>query len=395
MKNEKSAEQFKEPIFTGEFLSIFVVNLLLFMSFQFYPSSIPLYVKQLGGADEILGFLTGASTLASIAMRPVAGMILDNRGRKHIFMLGMTILGVTSACLAFFPAVGAILFIMFVRGIGWGISSTSSNTVATDIIPRARFGQGIAYFGLSTSLALAIAPGIGIALITHTNIFWLVGVSTVFVVIAIALASRIKYKPINRAERRGFQLIEKNAVLPAVIFFFVTFTYGGVITFLAIHAQEQGVKGISWFFTFYAVATLVTRPLLGKVVDVLGVGVSVLIGICLVVPALFIISQAQVLWVYLLCAVLFGAGFSALQTSLQTLAVADAPLKKRGVANATFLFGMDSGIGLGSIVSGVIAGAFGYETLFIVLSCVPLIGGALFVFAGRRRGRAATHEGSR
>lgn len=38
----------------------------------------------------------------------------------------------------------------------WGASSTASSTIATDIIPKARMGEGMGYFGLTGTLAMAV-----------------------------------------------------------------------------------------------------------------------------------------------------------------------------------------------------------------------------------------------
>ena len=50
-------------------------------------------------------------------------------------------------------------------GIGFGMTSTSFPTMASDVIPIKRLGEGMGYFGLSTTLAMSIGPMIGLTLL--------------------------------------------------------------------------------------------------------------------------------------------------------------------------------------------------------------------------------------
>lgn len=389
--NQVQAADKPVPLFTKQFLLVSLVNFLLFTSFQFFPSALPLYAQPLGASDGLIGMITAAGTLSSIVARPIAGMILDTRGRKPIFLVGMAVMALATLLFSFFPYAVALVPLMLIRGFGWGISSTSSNTTATDLIPRERFGEGMAYFGLSISFALAIAPALGVKLITTAGIHVVVGISVAFIVVSMLIVSRLEYKKVERIEPQNVKVIEKSALLPAFIFFFISFTYGGVISFLAVHATILGIKDISWYFFVYAIATLVSRPLIGKLVDRIGVNITVFGGLVLVIPALVIIACATTLWHFLVAAVLYGFGFATLHTSLQTLALKDAPPERRGVANGTYLFGMDGGIMLGSVISGIVAGFAGYPNLFLFLAAMPL--GAAIVFAlyqARHKKKAAS-----
>ena len=49
-----------------------------------------------------------------------------------------------------------------IHGAALACSNTTSSTIATDIIPRERFAEGMGMFGVSTALATACAPALGI-----------------------------------------------------------------------------------------------------------------------------------------------------------------------------------------------------------------------------------------
>lgn len=75
-------------------------------------------------------------------------MAVDRWGRKVILLAGIGLIIAVTLSYWWFPYVVVILAIRFLHGFGWGASSTSSNTVATDVIPKERFGESMGYPGL-------------------------------------------------------------------------------------------------------------------------------------------------------------------------------------------------------------------------------------------------------
>ena len=55
------------------------------------------------------------------------------------------------------------------------------------------------------------------------------------------------------------------------------------------------------------------------------------------------------------------------------MAVAGIEKKRRGSATATFYVGYDSGMGLGAICAGLLAGAAGYAVMYRVFALLPLL----------------------
>ena len=65
----------------------------------------------------------------------------------------------------------------------------------------------------------------------------------------------------------GFKLLEKAALLPATVIFFILFANSSVISFLALYAMDLGLTTAGVFFTAQALTTLISRPLSGMIVD--------------------------------------------------------------------------------------------------------------------------------
>lgn len=373
-------------LWTRDFLLIFAANFLLFTGFQTLPFALPVYLSSLGAPDSMLGWVTAIATVAAILVRPFCGAVLDRFGRKGVFLAGILFMGLTTAAYAFFPFMGAVLGIRFMQGLAWGIASTASQTIATDTVPTKRFAEGMGFFAISASFAFALAPGLALELFNWQGIqpVLIFSVGAFFLVFILALAMR--YKDVERSTSFTIRnLYEKQSIAPSLIAFVLTMCYGALVTFLALHATAQGLDGVGPFFLIYAVGIAVSRPLAGKIIDRKGYAITLMPSLLMVCLALVILSFADSLLLFSLVAALFGTGFASCNSTLQAMAVSGVEPNRRGAANATYLTGFDSGIGVGSLIAGLIATALGYSGLYLAFAALPLVAAALYFLIARKR----------
>lgn len=143
-------------------------------------------------------------------------------------------------------------------------------------------------------------------------------------------------------------------------------------------AAEKNIANIGLFFTVYAGFLLLSRPIYGKVTDRFGFHVIVFPGLLLLMTAMFFLSRAETLTMFIISAAIYGTGFSAVQSSFQTMAIIRAPKERRGAANATFFTGFDGGIGFGSVIGGIIAASAGYSYMYLSFSLFIVIAAILY-----------------
>ena len=60
-----------------------------------------------------------------------------------------------------------LLIDRLIHGISFGLATTATGTIAADIIPNERRGEGTGYFAMSTNLAMAFGPFIGLLITQH------------------------------------------------------------------------------------------------------------------------------------------------------------------------------------------------------------------------------------
>jgi MFS family permease len=155
-------------------------------------------------------------------------------------------------------------------------------------------------------------------------------------------------------------------------------SFGAVQSFAAILAEARSIDGSPLFFFAFAGLMLLTRPVFGRITDRRGYRLPMLLGISFVTAGLIVLSFAQSLTLLLTSAVMIGIGFGAANPATQTMAVADVSPTRRGIATATYFVGFDGGIGVGSVIGGLLAQGLGYGQMFQIVAVLPVV--ALLVF---------------
>src|SRR5690606_8127225 len=112
-------------------------------------------------------------------IRPYAGIAVDSKGRKLLYLLGLAIFVVSVGSYGFIHGILFLFIMRIIQGIGWGFSTTASGTIVTDLIPPRRRGEGMGYFGLSGNIAMAFGPSLGLYLadaISFSQLFFICAV---------------------------------------------------------------------------------------------------------------------------------------------------------------------------------------------------------------------------
>ena len=380
-------------IFTRDFAFALLANFFIFLGFQMTLPTLPLFVHELGGSDQLVGIVVGVFTFSALLLRPYAGHALETKGRGPVYIFGLALFVASIGSFGFLTSITLLLIFRIIQGIGWGFSTTASGTIATDLIPPSRRGEGMGYFGLSGNVALAIGPGLGLTLAGIISFQSLFIISAVLGLISLLISLNIRYKKIEQSPHKTrtarFDVIEKTAINPSIILFFITLTFGGIATFLPIYAIEKDVGGIQIYFITYALFLMLSRLVAGKVYDRKGDFYVIPPGALLIITAMLLLAWLPNTAVLIIAGALYGFGFGTVQPALQAWAVESAPSNRKGMATATFYSFFDLGIGIGAILFGQIAHMFQYGVIYIISACSVMITLLyyLFLIATNRRNR--------
>ncbi len=367
-------------LWTRDFIFVTAINVLLFLGMQTQLAALPVYLRQLSGSDATVGLCIALGTASALVVRPLAGYATDRFGRAPILFIGLGLMMAALFSYSWFPIVWVVVLIRSVNGLGWGISTTTSNTIATDTIPGRRLGEGMGFFSLSQSVSMALAPAIGLSIMNAFGYRNMTLFAVGLLLAACVPASLIHYRPVQRTKKKTpFVPFEKSAIRPSLVMTFVGIPLGAVLSFSALYGIQLGIGNGALFLSCFAVSMLVTRPVAGKVIDRFGFHKVIYPGFAVYLLSMVLLSRVRGLTAFLSVALLQGVAYGMVQNGLQTMSLKDVSPLRRGAANATFFTGFDLGIGLGNLFAGTLANAIGYAHMYFSM-VIPLAIGAILYY---------------
>jgi predicted MFS family arabinose efflux permease len=373
---------------------LMVGNLFVFMSFQMLIPTLPPYIKSIGASGLEIGLVTALFSIGAVLIRPFIGYMLEYKQRKSLVLIGAIILLAITILYPLSRIVVIFLFIRFIHGLAWGWSTTVNGTAAVDVIPFSRLGEGMGYFGLSTTIGFIIAPSLGIFLYNVTTFTNLIIISSILGFISVILLAFVRYKTPEavlhtKKENLKFtylgSLVEKTSWYPSLITIIICLGYGSVVTFIVIFGEERGIEQIFLFYIFNAIMATAARPFAGKWFDQKGPIAIIYFCITATFAGMWVLSFAQSSIMIAVAGGLFGLGFGCALPTLQAWTLSMAPENRRGVANGMFFSSIDLGIGLSGIIFGSIAQFVDTANLFRIGSLFLIIAIILTVLEVRKK----------
>jgi MFS family permease len=373
-----------DRLFTPRFFVMCGFSFTVFLSaFQLRPTA-PFHILALGGSTSAAGLFLGFLTFASAFSAPVTGTLGDRLGPRRILIVASVAITVFSIAYALIPSYQVMLALVIVHGLFWSGLLTGSATYLTNILPESRRAEGIAYWGLSTIAAIAVAPSIG---------FWMfqfgwralcleaAGLNILMAVIAWSLPPQ-PIAPVAGGGRR-FRLVEWRVVFLSFTLFLYTFGYGGITSFTALYADANGVAPKGIYLTTLAVVILVTRPLSGRLGDRFGYRRVFLPCLVLITAGLScLVFGGSRFWLVTSAAV-FGAGFGTAYPVFAGYVMRHVGPARRGAAFGAILACFDTGIGTGSTSMGWIIERYGFASAFGAAAVLSALALPYFLFADR------------
>lgn len=372
----------KTRIWSRNFILLTASNFLMCITYYAIISTLPVYlVTSLHAGKNEVGIILAAFTIASILVRPFGGFALDRFGRRTVFLLSLALYSLFFSGYLVAASIVALIALRFLQGLTWGITTISGSTIAVDIIPAEKRGEGIGYFALSTTLGMSTGPVLGIFLqhkFGYTAMFSAgIMVSLISLLCAwLMIFPRLKMgAPVNLSLHN---LFDRKAVMPSLNLLVIMSTYGGLLSFIALYGKEIGIQNTSLFFLVFSVGIGISRFTSGKAFDkhgplnILTVCLSLLI---LGFLTLVIFKNAAGFYA---SALIMGFGIGVVFPIFQAMINNLANPMRRGAANSTLYTCLDIGMGAGMVIMGYVAEYVSISATFILSAGIVMAG--LFFF---------------
>ena len=363
-----------ERLFTPRFFVMCGFSFTVFLSaFQLLPTA-PFHILELGGTTFASGMFLGFLTYASAFSAPVTGAFADRVGQRRLLIICSLAICGFSIAYGFITDYRVLLAIVIVHGVFWSGLLSASAAYMTNLLPERRRAEGIGYWGLSTILAIAVAPPIGFW-VYRRGWIWLCALAAALNLVMAAIAWSLDDDRArrDRTPHQAGGLLEWRVLLMSGSLFLYSFGYGGITSFTALYADASGVTPKGIYLTALALVILVTRPFSGRLGDRIGykrVFVPCLVLITAGLSCLAIGGSRP--WL-IASAVIFGVGFGTAYPAYVGYVLRGVPAARRGAAFGAILAAFDTGIGTGSTSIGWLIQRFGYANAFGVAAALSAL----------------------
>jgi len=380
-----------EALFTWPFLRLCLFAFLAFLAaFQLFPT-IPFRLIDLGASRGGAGLFLTVYTWASALSAPFTGALADRFGRKRMLVVAAAAFALFSVLYGVVTPLPLLLAVACLHGFFWSGMLSATGALTTDVIPVARRTEGIGYYGMSATAAVAVAPAIGLAVYHHGWLVLMIELAAMALAL-LAMATQVREgrpggddaAPEGAPLPRLHEAVSWRVVAAAGGLFVVALPYGGITSYAALLAGERHISPRSLFFTVFALTVLATRVVLPRLADRYGKPMLLLlISLLLVPPGLALLGLAHSRAVLVTAAIVFATGFGNAYPTFMTWVLARTDPRQRAATFGSVLLAFDTAIGTGSLLVGTLGDRVGLGTAFLILAGVSAL--AVPTFLATRR----------
>ena len=372
-------------LFTPRFFVMCGFTFTVFLSaFQLLPTA-PFHILDLGGTTFQSGLFLGFLTYASAFSAPLTGAFADRMGQRRILIATSLALAIFSVVYAVLTDVRLLLGLAIVHGMFWSGLLSASAAYMTHLLPAHRRAEGIGYWGLSSLLAIAIAPTVGFW-IYRRGWLWLCVFAAALNLVMMAIAWRLKEHPRSEEDEAAAAsggLLEWRVLVISITLSMYSFGYGGITSFAAMYADANGVTPKGLYLTALAIVMLATRPVLGRLGDKLGYKQVFVPCLVLISCGLALLSMGGTRTWMLLSAIVFGLGYGTAYPTYVGYVMRGVRPNRRGAAFGAILAAFDTGIGTGSTAMGWLIDRYGFAHAFAVAAALSALALPYFLVVDR------------
>ena len=375
-----------DRLFSPRFFVMCGFTFTVFLSaFQLLPTA-PFRIHELGGSTFASGLFLGFLTYASAFSAPLTGALSDRIGRRRTLVIASSVILLCAIAYALTSSYRLMLALVVVHGVFWSALLSASAAYLTGLLPERRRAEGIAYWGLSSVAAIAVAPPIAFWLLERGGWRWICISCGALNVLMGAIAWNLDpdQSPTHHVSHSPSPLIEWRVLVLSLTLFLYSFGYGAITSFSAIYADAIGVTPKSLYLTVLAVVILFTRPLSGLLGDRIGYRRIFIPSLVLIAFGLALLSIVGTRTSLVVSAIVFGLGFGNAYPAFVAYVLRDVTAARRGAAFGAILAAFDTGVGTGSTSVGWLIERYGFATAFGAAALLSAVALPYFLVADRR-----------
>ena len=385
-----SEDSTRESLWSRAFILAWVANFLHSTGFHAYLHW-PGWLEHRGAGEVEIGVLVAVMSIAAITARPFVGRLMDTRGRRLVMIVGGLIH--VAAPLLYYATdtlegivVPAIIGVRVVHGLAQAAMFSVLFTIAADLVPASRRAEGIAIFGVSGLLPLALGGLIGDFVIVDGDYRPLFAITAVCAALGWLISLPL---PETRqgGPSRSFFAAARAPELRPLWFVGTVFAMGlaSYFVFLKTYLIEEPALGtMGLFYGVYVLAAVFLRVAFGWVPERFGLVRVLVPSLGLAAVGVTILALATGPAHLIAAAIVLGTSHAFAFPILSALVVTRAQPDERGSAIALFTALFDLGVLFGGPSFGASVKYGGYRISFGLAAVVLVVCTAVYVVWDRR-----------
>jgi predicted MFS family arabinose efflux permease len=363
---------------TGRFALVTASSMAYFIAIGLLMPTLPRFVEdELGGGGLAVGVVAGAFALSAAVLRPFAGRIGDRRGRRVLVLGGSAILAVSYALYTFVDALGPLLLLRVMSGVGEAAMFVGAATAIQDLAPPDRSGEAASYFSVAVYTGLGAGPPIGEAVqqAHGYDAVWLLAAGAA--AIAFVLGWWTPVGTLHTGDEHR-PLINPAGLGPGAVMALSLSGLAAFTGFLALHVDHQDLGDAGPLFAVYGGLILAMRLLGARIPDRLGARSAALFAIACIVGGMLVFAAWPTRPGLFAATAVFSVGMALQYPALIRLVIDRSAPDERSSAIATMSIFFDLSQGLGLFALGAVVAVFdGEQAAF--LAAALLSASAVFV----------------
>jgi MFS transporter, DHA1 family, multidrug resistance protein len=385
------------------FVALCAVGFLGRLSYEMMRTPLtPLYAKQLGAPEQLIGLIVAAVTITGIFVKLPAGALSDLFGFRRLMMAGAWVKASGPFLYLLALTWPLLLAVRFYHGLATALYAPPASAVVAKVYPEER-GHRLGIYNGAENAGVVLGPVLGGAVLTLTAfsfqlaaiIAGVIGILSLLAMlrvphdqstsapVATEAAKRQQLRVVLRSLAVGVRevITDRQILLVALVEAMLWIGIGSMQAYLPLYALTIHLS--AWEIGVLAgaqgVASVWSRPFMGRWSDRLASRTPlIVIGSLFCISTLIAIPHATGFLVLFGLSIVFGLGTGIVTPS--TMARIGDLVKKGNYGSAMGVFGSiwDIGHAGGPVVFGFLLVAFGYQTSWFIMALV--MAAALIIF---------------
>lgn len=367
-------------------ISVFSIYLCIGITLGTVPSIVK---NELHFSSLIVGAVIGVQFLATLLTRAYAGKIADTKGAKtgnHYGVLLAVLAGVIYILSTFFKeyplvALGILFAARIVHGISESLAITGALTWGIGLVGVQKSGMVMTWNGIAMYAGIALGAPLAIFLQAVAGSGYVFALIILLSVIAWISTVGLPNLAIHAVQQRTpfykvIGLISNQGLALA----FSSIGFACISSFIALFFAENKWTSPSLAFLTFGGCYILTRLFCASFPDKFGGYKVALVSFVIEISGQLLIGFSTSQEMAIMGCCLTGIGFSLVFPALGVLAIQKVNPQMRGTALGAYAAFFDVSLGLAGPVAGMIAGWYGYQSIYFFGATSALVSIVILVF---------------